>query len=186
MLDCVATVELRSGVTDIRDQICWLAFFLLSPRSIQQSGTAVKHRGESSCAHQTRQAPVLTLTLRIKPLLFQHIGNSKAMPRNPGNLAQSLSTSAYDTEQWQLFQRHGMHGSLLGALQSLFDGCSLFMGVGEACRCTHNPSTGLRPGCPLSATILQSLATAYTKFTDSVPRPWRPVMLYLFERSGLC
>ena len=42
---------------------------------------------------------------------------------------------------------------MLGAVQSLYDGCLLSMRVGGACGGSHSPSVGLRQGCPLSATL---------------------------------
>ena len=42
---------------------------------------------------------------------------------------------------------------MLSVIQSLYDGCLLSMKVGGACGCSHNPSVGLRQGCPLSATL---------------------------------
>lgn len=65
--------------------------------------------------------------------------------------------SAYDKVQWhllwQLLQQLGIHGDMLRAIESLYDGCILSMRVGGACGVPHNPSIGLRQGCPLSASL---------------------------------
>lgn len=42
---------------------------------------------------------------------------------------------------------------MLGAIQSVYDGCLLSMRVGGACGCSQTPSVGLWQGCPLSATL---------------------------------
>ena len=42
---------------------------------------------------------------------------------------------------------------MLGAIQSLYDGCLLSMKIGGASGDSHSPSIGLRQGCPLSATL---------------------------------
>ena len=65
--------------------------------------------------------------------------------------------SAYDKVQWQLLwgllQRLGVHGHMLGAVQSLYDGSLLSMRVNGQCGHSQSPSIGLRQGCPLSATL---------------------------------
>ncbi len=65
--------------------------------------------------------------------------------------------SAYDKVQWQLvwslLQRLGVHGHMLGAVQSLYQGSLLSMRVNGQCGHSQSPSIGLRQGCPLSATL---------------------------------
>ena len=64
--------------------------------------------------------------------------------------------SSYDKVQWHLLwgllQRLGVHRHMLGAIQSLHDGSLLSMRVGGQCG-PGQRSIGLRPGCPLSATL---------------------------------
>ncbi len=65
--------------------------------------------------------------------------------------------SAYDRVQWpllwDLLRRLGVHGKMLGAVQSLYDNCLLFMRVSGYTGEGRTPSMGLRQGCPLSATV---------------------------------
>ena len=65
--------------------------------------------------------------------------------------------SAYDRVQWQLLwdllRRLGVQGTMLGATQSLYDGCLLSMRVNGVTGASQGPSMGLRQGCPLSATL---------------------------------
>ena len=65
--------------------------------------------------------------------------------------------SPYDKVQWQLLwsllQRLGVHGHMLGAIQSLYDGSLLSMRINGQCGHSQSPSIGLRQGCPLSATL---------------------------------
>ena len=46
-----------------------------------------------------------------------------------------------------------VHGHMLGAIQSLYDGSLLSMQVGGQSGPSQSPSIGLRQGCPLSATL---------------------------------
>ena len=66
------------------------------------------------------------------------------------------SKSAYDQVQWQLLWdllcQLGIQGTVLGAIQSLYDGCLLSMKVSGVTKDSQGPSMGLRQGCPLSAT----------------------------------
>ena len=88
---------------------------------------------------------------------LQHVIDKHRHSKRPLYLCFVDLKSAYDKVQWQLLwqllQRLGVHGDMLGAIQSLYDGCLLSMRVGGACGATHNPSIGLRQGCPLSATL---------------------------------
>jgi len=88
---------------------------------------------------------------------LQHIIDKSRHDKQPLYLCFVDLKSAYDKVQWhllwQLLQRLGVHGSMLGALQSMYDGCLLSMRVGGTCGCSHSPSIGLRQGCPLSATL---------------------------------
>ena len=65
--------------------------------------------------------------------------------------------SAYDRVQWQLLwdllRRLGVQGTMLGAIQSLYDGCLLSMRVNGVTGDSQTSSMGLRQGCPLSATL---------------------------------
>ena len=88
---------------------------------------------------------------------LQHVVDKHKHAKQPLYLCFVDLKSAYDKVQWhllwQLLQRLGVHGSMLGAIQSLYDGCLLSMRVGGAFGCSHTPFVGLRQGCPLSATL---------------------------------
>ena len=88
---------------------------------------------------------------------LQHVVDKHRHAKKPLYLCFVDLKSAYDKVQWhllwQLLQRLGIHGDMLGAIQSLYDGCLLSMRVGGSCGCSHSPSIGLRQGCPLSATL---------------------------------
>ena len=88
---------------------------------------------------------------------LQHVIDKHRHAKQPLYLCFVDLKSAYDKVQWhllwQLLQRLGIHGGMLGAIQSLYDGCILSMRVGGTCGVSHNPSIGLRQGCPLSATL---------------------------------
>ena len=88
---------------------------------------------------------------------LQHVIDKHRHARRPLYLCFVDLKSAYDKVQWpllwQLLRRLGVHGDMLGAVQSLYDGCLLSMRVGGACGGSHSPSIGLRQGCPLSATL---------------------------------
>ena len=64
---------------------------------------------------------------------------------------------AYDWVQWpllwDLLQRLGVQGKMMGAVQSLYDNCLLSMRVSGYAGEGKTPSMGLRQGCPLSATL---------------------------------
>ena len=65
--------------------------------------------------------------------------------------------SAYDRVQWpllwDLLQRLGVQGRMLGAVQSLYDNWLLSMRVSGFSGEGKTPSMGLQQGCPLSATL---------------------------------
>ena len=88
---------------------------------------------------------------------LQHVIDKHRHAKQPLYLCFVDLKSAYDKVQWPLLwqqlQRLGIHGDMLGAIQSLYDGCLLSMRVSGACGSQHSPSIGLRQGCPLSATL---------------------------------
>ena len=64
---------------------------------------------------------------------------------------------AYDRVQrpllWQALQRLGVHGEMLGALQSLYANSTVAMRVGGKTGLSVPSETGVRQGCPLSPTL---------------------------------
>lgn len=64
---------------------------------------------------------------------------------------------AYDRVQrpllWQVLQRLGVHGRMLGALQSLYANSTVAMRVGGRTGLRVPSETGVRQGCPLSPTL---------------------------------
>lgn len=88
---------------------------------------------------------------------LQHVIDKHRHASQPLYLCFVDLRSAYDKVQWQLLwgllQRLGVHGHMLGAIQSLYHGSLLSMRVGGQCGQSQSPSIGLRQGCPLSATL---------------------------------
>ena len=86
---------------------------------------------------------------------LQHAVTSTDMPANLCTYV--LWTSNQPKVQWQLLwsllQRLGVHGHMLGAVWSLYDGSLLSMRVNDQCGHSQRPSIGLRQGCPLSAAL---------------------------------
>ena len=88
---------------------------------------------------------------------LQHVIDKHRHASQPLYLCFVDLKSAYDKVQWHLLwgllQRLGVHGHMLGAIQSLYDGSLLSMRIGGQCGPSQSPSIGLRQGCPLSATL---------------------------------
>ncbi len=88
---------------------------------------------------------------------LQHVVDKHRHAGKPLYLCFVDLKSAYDKVQWQLLwsllQRLGVHGHMLGAVQSLYDGSLLSMRVNGQCGHSQGPAIGLRQGCPLSATL---------------------------------
>jgi len=88
---------------------------------------------------------------------LQHVVDKHRHAGKPLYLCFVELKSAYDKVQWQLLwsllQRLGVHGHMLGAVQSLYDGSLLSMRVNGQCGHSQGPAIGLRQGCPLSATL---------------------------------
>ena len=88
---------------------------------------------------------------------LQHVVDKHRHASKPFYLCFVDLKSAYEKVQWQLLwsllQRLGVHGHMLGAIQSLYDGSLLSMRVNGQCGHSQSPSVGLRQGCPLSATL---------------------------------
>ena len=88
---------------------------------------------------------------------LQHAVDKHRHANKPLYLCFVDPESACDRLQWQLFwsllQRLGVHGHMLGAVQSLYDGSLLSMRVNGQCGHSQSPFIGRREGCPLSATL---------------------------------
>jgi len=88
---------------------------------------------------------------------LQHVIDKHRHASKPLYLCFVDLKPAYDKLQWQLLwsllQRLGVHGHMLGAVQSLYFGSLLSMRVNGQCGHSQSPSIGLRQGCPLSATL---------------------------------
>ena len=103
---------------------------------------------------------------------LQHIIDKQKHARRPLYLCFVVLKSAYDKVQWPLLwrqlQRLGVHGSMLGAIRSLYDGCLLSMRVGEACGNQHHPSIGTTPplACgKVAVSVLPCLVSSLMAFT---------------------
>lgn len=88
---------------------------------------------------------------------LQHVIDKQRHAKKPLCLCFVDLKSAFDRVQWQLLwqqlQRLGILGGMLGAIQSLYDGCLLSMQVSGTFGSQHSPSIGLMQDCPLSATL---------------------------------
>ena len=108
-----------------------------------RSPTQAGYRPEHSTIHQT--------------FVLQHIIDKHRHLKSPLNLCFVDLKSANDRVQWQmlwdLLRRLGIRGTVLGAIQSLYDGCLLSIRVNRVTGDSQTPSMGLRQGCPLSATL---------------------------------
>ena len=108
-----------------------------------RSPTQAGYRPEHSTIHQT--------------FVLQHVIDKHRRLKSPLYLCFVDLKSAYDRVQWQLLwdllHRLGVQGTMLGAIQSLYDGCLLSMRVNGVTGDSQTPSMGLRQGCPLSATL---------------------------------
>ena len=64
---------------------------------------------------------------------------------------------AYDSVQhpllWASLQRKGIHGKMLAAIQSLYDGGTMSMKIAGNSGATGTAQVGVRQGCPLSPTL---------------------------------
>ena len=64
---------------------------------------------------------------------------------------------AYDSVQrpllWQALQRLGVHGRMLAALQSLYEGSTVRLNITGKLGGPHLSRTGLKQGCPISPTL---------------------------------
>ena len=124
-----------------------LAFWFRAWSSTQQQGlrspTQAGYRPGHSTIHQT--------------FVLQHVIDKHRRLKSPLYLCFVDLKSAYDWVQWQLLwdllRRLGVQGTILGAIQSLYDGCLLSMRVNRVTGDSQAPSMGLRQGCPLSATL---------------------------------
>ena len=110
-----------------------------------RSPTQAGYRPGPSTIHQT--------------FVLQHVIDKHRRLKSPLYLCFVDLKSAYDQVQWQLLwdllRQLGVQGTMLGAIQSLYDGCLLSMRVNGVTGASQAPSMGLRQlqGCPLSATL---------------------------------
>ena len=128
--------------------------FRLSPIRLS-SGAATLSASALRSATQTGYRPELGT---IHPAFaLQHAVDKHRHANKPLYLCFVDPKSACDRLQWQLFwsllQRLGVHGHMLGAVQSLYDGSLLSMRVNGQCGHSQSPFIGRREGCPLSATL---------------------------------
>ena len=124
--------------------------YQISPSELVRSHTQAGYRPRLGTMHHASAPCTFTL---------QHVVDKHKHARKPLYLCFVDSKSAYDKVQWQLLwqllQRLGVHGDMLSAIRSLYDGCLLSMRVSgfAASGSSHNPYISLRQGCPLSATL---------------------------------
>ena len=108
-----------------------------------------------TCGLQLKQATGQSTAPSI--IVLQHVIDKHRCLKPPLYLCSVELKSAYDRVQWLLLwdilQRLGMQGKMLGAVQSLYDNCLLSMRVSGFSGEGRTPSMGLRQGCLLSATL---------------------------------
>ncbi len=108
-----------------------------------RSPTQAGYRPERSTIHQA--------------FVLQHVIDKHSCLKTPLYLCFVDLKSAYDRVQWpllwDLLERLGVQGKILGAVQSLYDNCLLSMRVSGFSGEGKTPSMGLRQGCLLSATL---------------------------------
>ena len=125
-----------------------------------RSPTQAGFRPEHSTIHQT--------------FVLQHVIDRHRRLKSPLYLCFVDLKSAYDRVQWQmlldLLRRLGVQGTVLGAIQSLCDGCLLPIRVNGVTGDSQTPSMGLQQGCPLSATLASSLMACTTTWRLLSPR----------------
>jgi len=111
--------------------------------------------------------------------VLQHVFDKHRCLETPLYLCFVDLKSAYDRVQWpllwDLLQRLGAHGKMLGAVQSLYDNCLLSMRVCGFCGEGSTPSMGLRQGC---RSVLPCLACSFMACITT----WRPWLLMLEYR----
>ena len=113
-----------------------------------RSPTQAGYRPEHSTIHQA--------------FVLQHVIDKHRCLKTPLYLCFVNLKSSYDRVQWpllwDLLRRLGVHGKMLGAVQSLYDNCLLFMRVSGFTGEGRTPSMGLRQvpclACSLMACII--------------------------------
>ena len=69
---------------------------------------------------------------------------------------------------WDLLCWLGVQGTMLGAIQSMYDGCLLSMRVNGVTGDSQPPSTGLRQGCPPGATLFGLFIDGLDHYLETV------------------
>lgn len=140
--------------------------YQISPSELVRSHTQAGYRPQLGTMHHASAPCTFTL---------QHVVDKHKHARKPLYLCFVDSKSAYDKVQWQLLwqllQRLGVHGDMLSAIRSLYDGCLLSMRVSgsAASGSGHNPSMALAYGRvalsvqPFLASSLKACTNTFTQ-----------------------
>ena len=136
-----------------------------------RSPTQAGYRPEHSTIHQA--------------FVLQHVIDKHRRLKSPLYLCFVDLKSAYDRVQWpllwDLLQRLGVQGKMMGAVQSVYDNCLLSMRVSGYTGEGKTPSMGLRQGCPLSATLFGLFIDGLHHYLETVA----PAVLgYRFSTCG--
>ena len=133
-----ATVERHKRPEDdviIVKPLTWLA--TTEQRGLR-SPTQAGYRPGHSTVHQT--------------FVLQHVIDKHRRLKSPLYLCFVDLKSAYDRVQWQLLwdllRQLGVQGTMLGAIQSMYDGCLLSMRVNGVTGGSQNPLHGVAAGVP--------------------------------------
>ena len=135
-----------------------------------RSPTQAGYRPEHSTIHQA--------------FVLQHVIDKHRRLKSPLYLCFVDLKSAYDPVQWpllwDLLQRLGVQGKMMGAVQSLYDNCLLSMRVSGCAGEGKTPSMGLRQGCPLGATLFGLFIDGLHHYLETVA----PAAGYRFSTCG--
>lgn len=106
-------------------------------------------------ASQAGFRPGLSCTHHIFAL--QHMIDHAHLEKQPLYVCFLDLKGAYDNVPrpllWEVLQRLGIHGEMLGAIQSLYSNCTVTMKVGGRCGPRLPSRVGVKQGCPLSPTL---------------------------------
>ena len=104
--------------------------------------------------------------------VLQHVIDKHRPLKAPLYLCSVDLKSAYDRVQrpllWDLLQRLGVQGKMMGAVYSLHDNCLLSMRVSGFSGEGNAPPMRLQQGCPLSATLFRLYISLVHQYLENV------------------
>ena len=134
----------------VGEPLCWLCAAILNKRIV---GWA-----EDKGIRAPRQAgfrPRMSIEQQLFAL--RHFVDRSKFQKQPLFAAFVDLKKAYDSVQhdllWASLERRGLHGSMLAAIQSLYDGGTMRMKISGKAGASGTARVGVRQGCPLSPTL---------------------------------